>query len=181
VAGVRAPRFIGCEASSVDRHRVILDGEPMLRTLVTASSTLSTHVVPVLVMLALVVPGCSSRPTPRQAASEAEAESARQEPSTADSHRHDAQEDTVTERPATNDPTIDPVVAGTNAAGAAPSTQVDPLSEPTGVVDEAQFVGRWVISGSIPSASPPGSPPGSGGGAIGWMREYELRADHSSR
>lgn len=54
------------------------------------------------------------------------------------------------------------------------------LGEPTGAVDDAQFVGRWMISGSISTSGPPGSPPGSGGGgAIGWMREYELRADHT--
>jgi hypothetical protein len=78
------------------------------------------------------------------------------------------------------DTRIDPARVVATTAGATAAAPPVTLSEPTGVVDDAQFVGRWRISGSISTAGPPGSPRGSGGGgAIGWMREYELRADHT--
>ena len=83
-----------------------------------------------------------------------------------------------------NDPAIDTridtTVVQATTAGATAATPAVTLSEPTGVVEDAQFVGRWMISGSISTAGPPGSPRASGGGgSIGWMREYELRADHT--
>lgn len=77
------------------------------------------------------------------------------------------------------DTPIDPTSVQPTTAGATAATPPASLSEPTGVVDDTQFVGRWMISGTTSTAGPPGSPPGSGGGAISWMREYELRADHT--
>lgn len=56
-------------------------------------------------------------------------------------------------------------------------SEIDPLEprdrarvrwiEPSGPWEDADFVGRWSIQGSIPNA----------GGAIGWSREYALAAD----
>lgn len=143
----------------------MLDREGMLRALQSLG-----------VLLALVlVPACSSAPGPQPAAGEAQ-------PSGTTARRDEAEplhaeEDTVTEPPVPDD-VVDPVVDMV-ATGAAPPPSQAVLAEPTGVVADAQFVGRWMVSGSISHAGPPGSPPGSGGGAIGWMREFELRADHT--
>jgi hypothetical protein len=131
-------------------------------------------------------PACSCGPAPRPAATEApsasttaSAEDSAHGTQQEDAPQPDAQEDTVPDDPAI-DTRIDPARVVATTAGATAAAPPVTLSEPTGVVDDAQFVGRWRISGSISTAGPPGSPRGSGGGgAIGWMREYELRADHT--
>lgn len=120
----------------------------------------------------LLVPACSSAPAPRPTAAEAPSEGTQAQQDPADPP--DAQENEVTQTPVSDD-ILDTTVQVV-ATGASPPPPEPAVSEPSGMVPDAQFVGRWMVSGSVPSG-PPGS--SGGGGAIGWMREFELRADHT--
>lgn len=159
-------------ARGVDTRGAMIDREGMRRALMMLGSRRG---LPWVTTLALVA-ACSSAPAPQPAAGEAASESS---PTDTAAQPDDDEPPPTEENAVTQPPVQDDVVDTTVqviATGAAPPPAQPVLAEPAGVVDDAQFVGRWMVSGSV-SSGPPGSP--GGGGAIGWMREFELRADHT--